>query len=161
MKYKRYTSPTILSMPPIATHEHWPSRVCKYKEKEMNAHHNIGVATQIGTYSDAVEVPQGARWLMTAGTPGLATDGTLPEGIAAQAELAWQHIVALLEQADMSVHDVVKITQYLLHESDIAEYARIRSRHLKDARPASMLLIVPALVRPGFLVEIEVVAARS
>lgn len=127
----------------------------------MNTQHNIGVATQIGTYSDAVEVPRGARWLITAGTPGLAADGTLPDGIAAQTELAWQNIVAMLERARMDMTNIVKVTQYLLHESDIAEYARIRSRHLKDARPASMLLIVPALVRPGILVEVEVIAARS
>jgi 2-iminobutanoate/2-iminopropanoate deaminase len=126
----------------------------------MNTQHNIGVAAQIGTYSDAVEVPPGARWLITAGTPGLAADGTLPDGIAAQADRAWQHIVTLLEHADMNIADIVKVTQYLLDESDIAEYARIRSRYLKDARPASMLLIVPALVRPGILVEIEVIAAR-
>lgn len=126
----------------------------------MNAQLNIGVAAQIGTYSDAVEVPPGARWLITAGTPGLAMDGTLPNGIAAQAELAWQHIVALLDRANMNIADIVKITQYLLHESDISEYARVRSRYLQDARPASMLSIVPALVKPGILVEIEIIAAR-
>jgi hypothetical protein len=38
--------------------------------------HDIGVAAQIGTYSDGVETPQGARWLYTSGTPGLAADGT-------------------------------------------------------------------------------------
>jgi 2-iminobutanoate/2-iminopropanoate deaminase len=30
-----------------------------------------------------------------------------------------------------------------------------------DARPASMLLVVPALVRPEFLVEIEACAAKA
>ncbi len=127
----------------------------------MNTPHNIGVAASIGTYSDAVEVPGGARWLVTAGTPGLSSDGTLPEGIVAQAGLAWQHIESLLERAGMTIADVVKITQYLTHESDIAAYAKVRSRHLGDARPASTLLVVPALVRPGFLVEVEILAAKS
>lgn len=127
----------------------------------MNTRHNIGVAAQIGTYSDAVEVQKNARWLITAGTPGLAEDGTLPEGIAAQADLAWQHIVTLLQRADMRIADIVKVTQYLRHEADIAEYARIRQRYLQEIRPASMLLVVPALVRPGILVEVEVIAARA
>jgi 2-iminobutanoate/2-iminopropanoate deaminase len=127
----------------------------------MNTQHNIGVAARIGTYSDAVEVPKGANWLVTAGTPGLAADGTLPEGISAQAELAWTHIVSLLERAGMSVRDLVKVTQYLTRESDIAKYARVRSRYLGDMRPASTLLVIPALVRPGFLVEIEVFAAKN
>jgi enamine deaminase RidA (YjgF/YER057c/UK114 family) len=122
--------------------------------------HDVGVAKQIGAYSDAVEVAPNMRWLYTAGTPGLAVDGTVPSGIAGQAEFAWQHIIAMLKSADMSVHDLVKITQYLLHASDIPAYAKVRSRYLGDARPASMLLIVPALVWPNFLLEIEVVAAK-
>lgn len=127
----------------------------------MNVPHDIGIAKQIGKYGDAVEVPGGARWLLTSGTPGLAADGTLPEGIAAQSELAWAHVAAMLERAGMAMGDLVKVTQYLTREADIAAYAAVRSRFLGPARPASMLLVVPALVRPGFLVEVEVVAAKS
>lgn len=50
--------------------------------------HDIGVARQIGTYSDAIEVTPGARWLFTACTPGLGLDGALPKDIAGQAEQA-------------------------------------------------------------------------
>ena len=75
--------------------------------------HNIGVSERIGTYSDAAEVAANVRWLITSGTPGLPTDGrSLPDTITAQAELAWQHIVTILTKADMSVGDIVKVTQY-------------------------------------------------
>ena len=127
----------------------------------MTIRHDIGVASQIGTYSDAIEVPSGQRWLNTAGTPGLAVDGTLPADIAGQSEIAWRHIITLLERADMTVHDLVKVTQYLLRAEDIRPYAAVRSRFLGSARPASMLLIVPALVRPEFLLEVEAVAAKA
>ncbi|HEY6239617.1 MAG TPA: RidA family protein [Burkholderiales bacterium] len=113
------------------------------------------------TYGDAVEVPAGAKWLVTSGTPGLSTEGALPEGIAAQAELAWSHITTLLQRAGMTIADLVKVTQYLTRESDIAAHAQVRSRYLGGARPASLLLVVPALVRPGFLLEIEILAAKS
>ncbi len=126
-----------------------------------NIAHDIGVASQIGKYGDAMEVGASARWLLTSGTPGLALDGSLPSDIAAQTELAWRHIISMLERAGMAVGDLVKVTQYLTCESDIAAYARVRSRFLGDARPASMLLVVPALVRPGFLVEVEVMAAKA
>jgi 2-iminobutanoate/2-iminopropanoate deaminase len=122
--------------------------------------HDVGVARQIGAYSDAIEAAPNMRWLYTAGTPGLAADGNVPSDIAGQAELAWRHILAMLENAGMSAHDLVKITQYLLHASDIPAYANVRARFLGDARPASMLLIVPALVWPNFLLEIEAVAAK-
>src|SRR3954465_5984227 len=90
--------------------------------RTMAIQHDIGVARQIGTYSDGVEVPQGARWLYTAGTPGLAVDGNLPADVAGQAEIAWTHILGLLERAGMTVHDLVKVTQYLLRAEDIAAY---------------------------------------
>ena len=126
-----------------------------------NTMHDIGVARQIGSYGDGVEVAAGSRWLVTSGTPGLSAGGQLPSDISGQAEIAWNHIVTMLGRANMSISDIVKVTQYLLQASDIAAYARIRSRFLGAARPASMLLIVPALVRPDFLLEIEVLAARS
>ena len=125
-----------------------------------NTIHDIGVARQIGTYSDAVEAPANARWLVTAGTPGLGMDGKLPADITGQAELAWTHIIAMLKRADMTVHDLVKVTQYLVRACDIPAYAKVRSHVLGDARPASMLLIVPGLVRPEFLLEIEACAVR-
>ena len=123
--------------------------------------HDIGVARRIGRYSDAIEVPANARWFLTSGTPGLALDGNLPGDIAGQAELAWRHIVAMLERADMTVHDLVKVTHYLVRPDDIPRYVEVRSRFLGDARPASMLMVVPQLVRPEFLVEVEAIAAKE
>jgi 2-iminobutanoate/2-iminopropanoate deaminase len=61
----------------------------------------------------------------------------------------------------MGAQDVVKVTQYLVREEDIRRYAPIRSKWLGEHRPASMLSIVPSLVRPEILIEIEVIAASS
>ena len=123
--------------------------------------HDIGVAARIGTYSDAIEAAPNQRWLFTSGTPGMDAAGELPTDITAQAELAWGHILKMLGLAGMSVHDLVKITQYVTRAEDIPAYAQVRARMLGDARPASMLLVVAALPRPNFLLEIEAVAARA
>src|SRR5689334_10278962 len=123
--------------------------------------HDIGVAARIGPYSDSVEIAPNQRWLFTAGTPGMDEAGRLPPDIAAQAELAWGHILKMLEKAGMSAHDLVKITQYLVKAEDIPAYAKVRARVLGDARPASMMMVVAALPRPDFLLEIEAVAARG
>src|SRR5262249_57078236 len=48
--------------------------------------HDIGVARQIGLYSDCIEAGANLRWLMTAGTPGLAASGELPRDITGQSE---------------------------------------------------------------------------
>lgn len=126
----------------------------------MHAHQQIGVAAQIGQYSDAVAVTGNRQWLFTSGTPGITTDGTVPESVGAQAELAWKHIETMLGEAGMTMENVVKVTQYLISNADILEYAQVRRRYLGDARPASMLLVVPALVWPEFRVEVEVIAAK-
>jgi enamine deaminase RidA (YjgF/YER057c/UK114 family) len=127
----------------------------------MNTLLDINVAHRIGTYSDGVEVPASARWVFTAGTPGLMPDGTYPRGVSAQAEQAWKNVLAILAKAGMGVADLVKVTQYLVREEDIKDYVAVRARYLGDARPASMLLVVPGLVKPEILVEIEAIAAKA
>ena len=75
------------------------------------------------------------------------TTGDLPKDITSQAERAWEHVVLILEQAGMTVADLVKVTQYLTRAEDIPAYGKVRSRFLGDARPASMLLVIPQLMR--------------
>jgi len=127
----------------------------------MNRLLNIGVAQKIGTYSDGVAVPADAKLVFVSGTPGMLPDGSYPDGITAQAEQAWKNVLAILAQAGMGVKDLVKVTHYLVRQEDIKDYVVVRARYLGDARPASMLLVVPGLVKPEILVEIEACAARQ
>jgi len=99
------------------------------------------------------------RWLHTSGTPGLTLEGEIPSDIAEQSELAWRHILVMLERAHMQVSDIVKVTQYLTRAEDIPAYAQVRQRYLGDACPASMLLVISQLVWPKILVEVEIIAA--
>jgi len=127
----------------------------------MNTPHDIGVASQIGKYSDAVEAPAGSRWLALSGTPGLAADGTIPATFEEEATQAWSNVCAALAKAGFEVTDLVKITQYLTSADDIATHAAVRARFLGSHRPASMLVVVPALVWPQLRIEVEGWAARS
>lgn len=122
--------------------------------------HDIGVAKQIAAYSDSIEVRGNVRWLFSSGTPGLAINGDLPSDITGQAEIAWQHLIDLLEQADMGLADLVTVTQYLTRAEDIPAYGKVRTRFLGEHRPASMLLIISQLFKPEFLVELEIIAAK-
>ena len=125
----------------------------------MSAIVDIGISKQIGKYSDAVEAPSNARWLFISGTPGLTPEGTLPKTFEGQAEQAWKNVLELLKQARMAPEHLVKIVQYLVRAEDIPVYGAVRARMLGNSRPASMLLVVPALVRPDFLIEVEAYAA--
>ncbi len=120
---------------------------------------DTGISKHIGKYSDAVEIPRPARWLFTSGTPGLTPDGTLPDTFELQAEQAWKNILSALQRAGMGPEHLVKLVQYLVRTEDLPAYAAIRARFLGDCRPASMLLVAAALPKPGFLVEIEAIAA--
>src|SRR5260370_36691985 len=103
---------------------------------------DVGIAKQIGSYSDAVEAGPNLRWLYPSGTPGLTGAGELPPDIEAQAHIAWTHVLEMLSQAHMSIADIVKVTQYLTRPEDITAYANVRTRFLGNARPASMLLVI-------------------
>lgn len=124
-----------------------------------SAIHDIGIASQVGKYSDAIEVTHPGRLLFISGTPGLTPSGELPADFAQQAEQAWRNVLQLLERAGMGPEHLVKIVQYLVRPTDIPTYGPVRARMLQGHRPASMLLVVPALVRPDFLIEIEAFAA--
>jgi 2-iminobutanoate/2-iminopropanoate deaminase len=126
-----------------------------------NIIHDIGVARQIGKYSDAVETVQPGRLLFLSGTPGITPDGHLPETFEEQAEQAWKNVLALLQQANMGPEHLVKISQYLVRAEDIPRYAPIRDKALGEHRPASMLTVIPGLVWPKILIEIEAIAAKS
>jgi hypothetical protein len=55
----------------------------------------------------------------------------------------------------------VKVTQYLTQAEDISAYTAVRKRVLGGVKPAFILLVVDQLVRPEFLVEVEVIAAKE
>jgi 2-iminobutanoate/2-iminopropanoate deaminase len=126
-----------------------------------NAIHEIGIANQIGRYSDGVEVTNSRRLLFISGTPGLTTQGHLSSVFEEQAEQGWKNVLALLKSAGMEPQHLVKISQYLVRSEDISRYSLIRAKWLGDYRPASMLVVVPGLVRPEFLIEIEAYTASA
>jgi 2-iminobutanoate/2-iminopropanoate deaminase len=128
----------------------------------MNIRHMPGtVAAPFGPYSHAVEVPEGSRLLYISGEVGVLPDGTVPEGIEAQAKACWRNITAILADAGMGVGNLVKITTYLVRPEDVAAAGAARAKHFGDARPGSATIIVKALVAPEWLIEIEAVAAAK
>lgn len=127
----------------------------------MNRAIDTGIAANIGAFSDAMQVDPGSRLLVTAGTVGVRPDGTCPESFAEQAEQAWANIARALEQAGMTVNDLIKVNQYLLRREDLAAYREVRARYASDPLPASTLVFVAALVRPEWLIEIEAWAAKA
>jgi len=73
----------------------------------------------------------------------------------------WTNLVAILASAGMGIEDVVKVVTYVIDENDFWPMAQARAKFLGDARPASTGVIVKALAKPDWLVEVEVIAAKA
>jgi len=112
-------------------------------------------------YSHGVVVPPGARVLHTAGQIGLRPDGSLPADIEGQAEQIWQNLLAILRDAGMGVTDIVKLTAFVVGSENYPAYAAARTRHIGSHKPASTAICVPALLKPEWLLEVEMIAARA
>jgi 2-iminobutanoate/2-iminopropanoate deaminase len=121
-----------------------------------------GMARPAARYAHATLVTNPARWLHLAGQVGIAADGTVPDGVAAQAKVIWHNIALVLAEADMSADDIVSITTYVVAaaaQDGLADAMAERDTFMSGRLVASTLLTVPALLRPEWLIEIVVVAA--
>ena len=85
-------------------------------------------------------------------------DGTVPEGIAAQAEWSCRNVGAILEAAGSGFDKVVKTTCFL---ADIADFAAFNGVYAKyfTSKPARSCVAVKALPK-GALCEIEAIAVK-
>jgi enamine deaminase RidA (YjgF/YER057c/UK114 family) len=114
-------------------------------------------------YAHGVEVPPGARLVVTSGQLGIGADGLVPEGAEAQADLCLANCAAILAEAGMGPGDVIRINAFVTDRAHMAAYMAARDRWLAgvDRLPASTLVIVSGFTRPEFLVEVEVTAAQA
>ncbi|TXC81115.1 RidA family protein [Paraburkholderia azotifigens] len=101
------------------------------------------------------------RWLMMSGNAHLLSSKRISTSIEEQSENVWRSTIDALEKAGMTVHDIVKVTQYLKLEEHIPLYSAIRDKYLEGAMPASTLLVVPHLDPSSRLVDVEIIAAKD
>ena len=112
-------------------------------------------------YAHGVEVGPDARWVFCSGQLGVARDGVVPESMEAQTRLCFRAILAILDEAGMTLADVVRLNAYVTEASNLGAYMRVRDEFVGAPPPASTLMVVKAFARPEFLVEIEAIAARA
>ena len=110
-------------------------------------------------YSHAVEVPPGARLVVCSGQLGIGPDEAIPEDAGAQAELCFANIASILNDAGMSLSDIVRINAYVSDRQYLRAYMDVRDRLFSDPAPASTLMIVSGFAREEFKVEVEAMAA--
>ena len=78
--------------------------------------------------------------------------------VEAQADQAMANIAMLLEEAGSELGDIVKVVVYLTDIRFREPVYRVMGRWLKGVFPVSTGLVVTALARPEWLVEIDATA---
>jgi enamine deaminase RidA (YjgF/YER057c/UK114 family) len=78
--------------------------------------------------------------------------------VEAQAEQAMKNIKQLLEEAGGTLEQIVKVTVYLVDPRYRETVYRVMGRWLKGVHPVSTGIVVTALARPEWLVEIDAIA---
>lgn len=81
--------------------------------------------------------------------------------VTAQTEQAMANIATLLTEAGATLDDIVKVTIYLVDPRYRESVYRVVGRWLKGVYPVSTGLVVSALARPEWLVEIDAIAVRQ
>jgi len=117
------------------------------------------IAPPAASYAHATLSQDARRWLHTSGVVPIRPDGSVPESIGDQAEVVWSNIAAILADADMAADRIVSVVTYVIPGQDMSAVMAERDRFLGGHRAASTLVIVAALVRPEWKVEVAVVAA--
>lgn len=118
---------------------------------------------QSRSYAPAV-VTEGGRTVWLAGILAAEDEEgrSLEDDFAGQVRCIFRKMARQLEEAGASLDDVVTMTGYITDSRDNKSFVEIRKEFFDAARyPASTLVTVAALNRPGALVEITAVAVTA
>jgi enamine deaminase RidA (YjgF/YER057c/UK114 family) len=103
---------------------------------------------------------KGERIAYISGQVGVAPDGSVPDGLEAQAKQAFGNLAACLDAAGARPSDVAKITIYIVNYDPGKRAALLEARTAlwPTDPPASTLIGVQALASPAFEIEVEAIA---
>lgn len=126
------------------------------QNKRMKAISTKKAPAAIGPYSQAIQV---GNLVYTSGQiPIDPATGTFVEGgIKEQTRQSLTNVRAILEEAGLSMANVVKTTVFLADMADFADMNAVYAEFFAESYPARSAVAVKSLPK-GALVEIEVVA---
>lgn len=94
--------------------------------------------------------------IFVSGTAPVEPDGSsTPGDAAAQAERCFAIIAQAIEQLGGRVENVVRTRMYLIDPADAEAVGQVHGKLFGSVRPAATKLVVAALLRPEWRVEIE------
>ena len=104
-------------------------------------------------FSRAVRV--GDR-ILVSGTAPVEPDGSsTPGDAAAQARRCFAIILGAIEELGGSAADVVRTRMYITDAADADAIGAVHGGLFREVRPASTMVVISALLRPEWRIEIE------
>jgi enamine deaminase RidA (YjgF/YER057c/UK114 family) len=115
-------------------------------------------------YSHIAKINHGTIVYLSGQVPCDASGQLIGEGdFEAQVEQIFRNLKVAVEAAGGTMADIVKLNYYLVAEVDqaiVPKLRPIRDRYINvEKPPASTFVVVSRLMRPGWMIEIEAVAA--
>jgi 2-iminobutanoate/2-iminopropanoate deaminase len=110
----------------------------------------------IGPYAQGIDT--GSLVFTSGQVPINPESGLIPEGITAQTEQSLENVKAILEEAGLTMNNVVKATVFLKDMNQFADMNKVYESYFTDY-PARSAVEVARLPK-DVLVEIEVIALR-
>ena len=94
--------------------------------------------------------------IIVAGTAPVEADGSsTPGDAAAQARRCFAIILAAIEELGGLAADVVRTRMFITDPTDADAVGAVHGKIFRDVRPASTMVVVAALLRPEWRIEIE------
>jgi len=93
--------------------------------------------------------------LWISGMVGIRSDGSIPEDVAEQFDIALDYVDGVLRSQGGTPRNIVKVQVFLTNVDDRTKINPRRQAYFGEHRPASTLVQVAALVSPELKVEIE------
>ncbi|MGP4022982.1 RidA family protein [Actinomadura sp. 3N407] len=110
------------------------------------------------SYGQGALVTDAARLVFISGQVPEDDNGHIPDDFEDQCRLAWRNVLSVVEAADMTVRNLVKVTVFLSDRRYREANARIRHEVLGDHSPA-LTIIITGIYDEAWLLEIEAIAA--
>jgi enamine deaminase RidA (YjgF/YER057c/UK114 family) len=123
--------------------------------KANRRHHAAGCSPFEALYGFSRAVRVGDR-IFVSGTAPVEENGTSTPGhVAAQARRCLAIILQAIEELGGSASDVVRTRMYLVDPADADLVGAVHSEVFDDVRPTATMVVVKALLRDEWRVEIE------
>lgn len=102
-------------------------------------------------------------WIFVSGQAAIDSQGEIIGGndFRLQADAAFNSLKTVLEAAESSLGDVVKVTIFVTDISQFSTVVELRQKYFSRPYPADSIVEVKALALPGLLFEIEAIAMRG